>query len=168
MILILDFDRVLFDVEYFYTVLTEGATKDEINSAITDLPLSSFLYSDTVAFLEKYKKYTLILLTFGDLYFQKIKVERSGIVPYFKDIYYTGDKMKAPYIKKMYDLEKSNDNLVFVDDEMVHLKETKELCPEMLLIRMRRLGAKASSLDQEDFLEARDLTDLDRLLTSRL
>lgn len=73
-----------------------------------------FMFDDFSEFVKKVdrEKYELNLITLGEVSFQKAKVEASGIVKYFDNIYYC-EKQKWDYLD---DLVELNEKFIIIDD----------------------------------------------------
>lgn len=164
MILILDFDRTLYDVEGQYRWLEEEEMRRHAD-AIAQLPLAQFLYDDVVAFVKRHaQEHTLMLCTFGARDIQGPKVEATGIAHYFTECLYTDHTPKADAVCRVA-RDHPEERVVFVDDDPAHLVETKELCPRVLCVRMRRPGAALSDEELDsDIPEIHNLAELERHL----
>lgn len=97
---------------------------------------SQYLYSDSVEFLEivDKEKYELDLFTLGDILFQKTKVDHSGIVKYFDNIYYT-EIQKWEHLEK---LVKQNEKFVIIDDRGDALLEIQKKYKQSLAVHIIR------------------------------
>jgi N-acetylglucosamine kinase-like BadF-type ATPase/FMN phosphatase YigB (HAD superfamily) len=95
-----------------------------------------FLYNDVSAFLKKWSKEAdLILLSYGEDNFQKLKIENSGIKKYFKKIIVTKDIDKTKPFKKLFS---ENKKIVFVEDNPQALLKTKASFPQIMTVRINR------------------------------
>jgi len=139
---ILDFDRTLFSTERFVSAaMLDEQDGSRLTASIWDTyDASSFLYDDTIPFLESLTPAQVIILTawserFGpQVYdFQTAKVERSGVAKYVSQVVLvSGDK--GPHIGKLLTSEPT----VFVDDKIAQLLSAKEHCPELTVVQMIR------------------------------
>jgi hypothetical protein len=139
---ILDFDRTLFSTERFISAAAlDVQDSSRLTASIWDTyDASSFLYEDTIPFLESLSPEKVVILTawserFGpQVYdFQTAKVERSGVTKYVSEVeLVSGDK--GPHIRKLLTSEPT----VFVDDKIAQLLSAKEHCPEVTVVQMIR------------------------------
>lgn len=102
-----------------------------------------YLYPDTLDFLKKMKQENnkLILLTFGNPEFQKLKVQNSGIGKYFEEIYYT-DGSKTSLAHKITD----DPNVTFINDNPHEILELKSIYPQATFIQISRTNGKKYQL----------------------
>jgi FMN phosphatase YigB (HAD superfamily) len=107
-----------------------------------------FLYEDVESFMCNAKNagYICHLVTFGRRSVQECKVKLSGIEPYFTELFYVEQGSKAAVIKKYLDSGVSCEKAVFIDDTIEHLEQVKLLLPQVMPIRIARLGAKGSEI----------------------
>lgn len=121
-----------------------------------------FMFPDFDEFIQSVdrEKYELDLITLGDLEFQKAKVEASGIVKYFDNVYYC-EKQKWDYLD---DLVELNDKFIIIDDRADTLeriskkfkrsfpilmdRQQKDLADPYLSQQKDYLGIKAKNLKQ--------------------
>lgn len=80
-----------------------------------------FMFSDFEEFIRSVdrEKYELNLITLGDLEFQKAKVEASGIVRYFDNVYYC-EKQKWDYLDELVEL---NEKFIIIDDRADNMEK---------------------------------------------
>ena len=137
-----DFDRTLFATEDLYEAAREIRMQPNwATPQVWDtLDASSFLYPDTITFLEALERQKIVLLTAWDpvlgpqaYEFQKAKVEKSGISKYVDQIVLM-EGNKGMHIQELYD----GTPTVFVDDKVEHLLAAKECCPDVRVIQMVR------------------------------
>ncbi len=95
-----------------------------------------YLYKDTIPFLRKInrEKYKVNLLTLGDIGFQRLKFDHSGLEKLFDDIYVT-ENQKWNYLK---DIVKREEDFVMIDDRVDTSEKIKENFPNSLPIRIFR------------------------------
>lgn len=87
--------------------------------------IKSFLFSDTIDFLEQLKQTgdKLILLSLGDPEFQKMKVYGAGVDKYFDDIY-TQNAGKESVIESILNNQKQGGQVWLINDK---IEESKRL-----------------------------------------
>ncbi len=102
-----------------------------------------YLYSDSLPFLKKLQAtgYKLILLTFGNIEFQKLKVGYSGTCEYFDEMYFT-DKNKAHLKDKIPD----NKNTIFINDNPHEIEALMKIYKNAEFILIKRTGGKKYDL----------------------
>lgn len=115
-----------------------------------------YLYDDVIPFLKylKDKRYQLILLTKGNTFYQKLKIENTGILNYFDDLIIT--------LKHKGELDIDYPNSIFIDDNPNEIASILKENPK-LLIRIKRQNALYNNLDISDnitsFTSFQDILD---------
>ena len=105
------------------------------------LPKSEkFLYPDTKAFLKflKNKGDKIILLTLGNIGWQKEKIKNIKIKKYFDKLIYTYWHKK--YLK--INLKSSPKNWIFINDDPGEITELKKIFPQSAFLRIERKEGK--------------------------
>lgn len=101
----------------------------------------SYLFSDTVEFLEFLKKIgQVFLLTYGDQEFQSWKIKSNQIQSFFDSIEIVSS-LKAHNLKKSPD---KHDPTIFIDDKAVEIDAFKKIHPSVICIKSSRPGSKHS------------------------
>ncbi len=172
-ILLVDFDRTLFDTEKFYTWLGEDVYKriDEIVEGKLPPPhFNTMVYADVEDFLVfAHAKYHLVLLTFlkveyssNPVLMQQLKINGSGVAKYFDDIIIT-TKDKAVRAKEYLTTHGTEGRpVLFIDDELANISRMKEENPEVACYLMRRFVRESGSegiIFAPDFV-VKDLVEL--------
>jgi len=120
------------------------------------------VYPDFIAFTENFKKEDLMLLSYGTTKFQKGKIKRSKIIPFFNEIIITPkDKIEDfEIIFQKYHGEK----IFFIDDKADQIDKVKEKLPRVITMKMERsqgrhINTKSKLTDYviKDFYEAKDI-----------
>ncbi|MCK5332290.1 hypothetical protein KAJ41_00305 [Candidatus Parcubacteria bacterium] len=131
-----------FDLETAINIFEENKAfdrekvKKELNLIIEKA--DNFVYCDFFNFIRNFKKEELLLLSFGTTDFQKYKIEKSGIVPYFNEVIITS-RSKADDIENI--SKKHNGNIVFIEDKARIIDEVKEKNPDVVTMKIiRRQG----------------------------
>ena len=75
----------------------------------------SFVYDDFIEFASRNKN-NIIILTYGDRYFQEKKIKRSWIERYINSYYITKEKNKKNDLINIYN--KCKEKLVYIDDRV--------------------------------------------------
>ncbi len=152
----LDFDRTVFDTDAFYASLEQHPLLGPLHAraagdrslfvqevlkldAFTFSPgeLSRFLYEDAARFLRD-RENGVMLITYGNPAFQRMKVESAIFgIPRISTIY-TGDVRKGDFIAPHIGLY--GQSPVFVDDAPLELEILATQAPGAQLYEMRRDG----------------------------
>ena len=154
----LDFDRTLFDTERFYNSLEltyiEGIIAGNIGA-----DFSQFLYPDVRSFIWNVRAagFYCHLVTFGRRSVQECKFKLSGLEPYFDQMFYVEQGIKAEIIKNYLNSVVSFEKVVFIDDTIEHLEAFVAEIPTGQVIRMARPGAKGSEVANNRFSIFKDL-----------
>ena len=154
-LLFLDFDHTLFDTELFYEWLGEDRFEKIlgiISGKIDPPDFSSYLYPDTLSFLNTARKtHRLVLLTYSvNQMLQRRKVRDSGIVPLLDDVIIShrnkGLEAKE-YITRIGDSGLSacracgavaGGECGFVDDAPLNISDMKAENPDIRTFRIER------------------------------
>lgn len=105
------------------------------------LPQSDkFLYPDTKNFLKflKNKGGKIILLTLGNIEWQKEKIKNIKIKKYFNKLIYTYWHKKYLKIK----LKENPNSWIFINDDPIEIKELKKIFPQSIFLRIKRREGK--------------------------
>ncbi|MEA2098185.1 MAG: hypothetical protein U9P70_03885, partial [Patescibacteria group bacterium] len=106
----------------------------EVSLILDDL--SEFVYPDFFDFVKNFDKKDLILLSFGTIDFQGMKIKNSDIVSYFQEIIIT-NKDKTENLKNI--LKKNKDKKIFfIDDKAEQIDIIKEKLPQIIAMKMER------------------------------
>jgi FMN phosphatase YigB (HAD superfamily) len=138
-----------------------GADVARVVSALEEVALASgkHVYADTVSGFEMLKAagHDLYILSWGDAAWQMKKIEKSGLLPYCKEVL-SVSQLKAEYFKTWAGEGKTT---VFVDDKPAELQEVEKLKLGIQLIRMRRPSAKYSDQNTPPGMaEAKEMSDV--------
>ncbi len=179
MIIFIDLDWTLLDTQKYRDLLIRAGAVETVEDNGKKLVIprekrlevtnradfNSFLYGDTIPFLSHWnKKVKLYLITFGDKEIQKIKVERSGLKPYFSEIIYTGEVHKAPFIGAQSGCLQG-ECAFFLDDNVSELELAARTCPNLHVVRMRRpKGEHSYDPGADTFVSVSNLGEFEVLL----
>jgi FMN phosphatase YigB (HAD superfamily) len=123
-----------------------------------------FLYPDVLPALERLKKrFSLILLSYGEDKLQREKVKKSKISCYFRKVFITQD------INKISELEKflaPKEMAILVDDNSQFLLKAKEVFPCLITVRINRGEGRYSCEPDNRKINysVRKLKELERVL----
>jgi len=181
MIFFLDFDRTIFDFDFFEkeilaprpefkTYLDKAAQFEsgslerqkiwaELASKLDYVDGSNFtqcVFPDSRSFFEKHAS-NIVIITFGNKSFQKLKVEKSLTGIEWKDTLYVEKGLKGPVVKKFL---QENQEAVFVDDKLENLVSVKSECPWVSVYEMRRDGEGGEG----SYPVIRDFNELESLI----
>lgn len=125
---------------------------------------AKWLYPDVVDGLLKLSESgnELFLLTWGDMEWQMKKIKHCGIMPLFREVI-SITQIKADYLKAWQ--KDGGGKVMLIDDKPAELKMIEATGQDMVLVRMKRAGAKYS--DQETpqgMAEAETMDDVMRLV----
>lgn len=144
--------------------INEEKLKDDLAKLLGNL--KKFIFPDSRSFLKKFKKKELVLISYGDTEFQKIKIESSKVSPYFLKIV-VGDEDKAELIKKFLIRQpaEKKENIFLLEDFPLHINAVKRKLPEVKIIRIKRKEGRYSKLPslKTDFW-AKDLKEAERII----
>ncbi len=125
----------VYDMYRHYELLNERANK-QLNAVEHYKEYVSstswFLFPDSVAFLEKYKENTIIILSYGEQEFQRGRIKHSGIEEYTQDVIVTSGR-KSDAIKDVVYRD-----AIFIDDKIEHLDDMKKYHPDIETILIDR------------------------------
>lgn len=95
-----------------------------------------YIFPDVTLFLKEMRinNYELILLTMGDINFQKSKVENSGVARYFDHVLYC-DVQKWLYFPE---LVQKNEKFIFLDDRADTIDKISKIYQNSFCIRIDR------------------------------
>lgn len=110
------------------------SASEQINKVLDEC--GKYLYHDSISFLNWLDKdiFEVDLMTFGDLEYQKRKVEACDIVKYFDHVHYTTKKKW----EELQPLVSADEKFVFVDDNEQTIVDLREHYPQSLNICIRR------------------------------
>lgn len=145
---LLDFDRVIFDVEsYLCDVEREGLNTLRIDPEIWEiLDPRTYLYEDALEFLKSSDSQSVSIVSAveGGLdsrsgEYQRQKIARANIAPLVSAVHLVSGR-KGEYIQKLF----NGTRTVFVDDKLSQLMSVQEWCPEIQLVQMLRPTAQSA------------------------
>lgn len=136
-------------------IIKEYNLNPSIYDELDKIYSKKLIFKDAITFLEKnHNKYDLILLTLGNIEYQKKKINKTNIGKYFKDIIITNkDKSKL-------DIDYTNG--IFIDNNPLELKRFYN-SKAKYLIRIKRDADKYSKIDLDiknipEFINFNELT----------
>jgi SpoVK/Ycf46/Vps4 family AAA+-type ATPase len=148
----------------YLNTVTRFSNKKEIEEKIKEILLetNNFIYPDLFDFVGDFDKKDLILLSFGEINFQRTKIENSKIILFFSEIIITL-KDKVEDLKLI--CEKYNkDEIFFIDDKAEQIDKIKEELPQIITLKMERpqgehINTKSKLADYivKDLDEAKDI-----------
>ncbi len=95
-----------------------------------------FLYPDVQPFFKKLKnKFDLFLVSYGNKTFQREKIEKSGVIKFFKKVIIASDVNKISSLKKTLN---KHEKAIFIDDNPETLSAVKEKFPQIITVRINR------------------------------
>jgi len=168
-----DIDNTLVNTDVLRPYL-EGGVEIERGSFYEGLPYGESLYEETEEVLRALKRRGYSLGVFSaaqDLTYQRMKLERSGIIDYFDpQLIYIGEKKDVGACKERL-AEKlaqesglqlsENGSLVIVDDRPDVLEKFSACFPQAITVRVKR--GKHQDMESE-FIPDHEISDLKGLL----
>lgn len=156
-----------FDLPTFVELLNE---KKPFNKKVIESRLDSivdksnvFVYPDFLEFAGKFDKNSLMILSFGTTPFQKTKIEKSDILPFFGEVIITDkDKDKEiNFILNKYD----NEKIFFVEDKATQIDMVKNKFPEVVVMKMERPEGRFVNIKSElaDFI-VKDFNEVEKII----
>ncbi|MEA1937038.1 MAG: phosphomannomutase/phosphoglucomutase [Patescibacteria group bacterium] len=109
-------------------------TKKKINSILDNS--KDFMYPDFFNFAKGFNKKDLILLSFGEVNFQKIKIKNSEINSFFSKVIIT-KKNKTEELKPICE-KYSEEKIFFIDDKAEQIDKIKEKLPQIITMKTER------------------------------
>jgi hypothetical protein len=165
MIVVLDFDRVLFDVDRYKKDIVEHGDGALIGTrlCVPKYPTLPYLFGDVTDFFSKLDGNTAYIVTstkpeLGPVVaeYQHMKVEGTGVHTSVRSVYYVGEsKIEALHEIAHYH---KDEKVVFIDDLLYHLNQVSLSIPQIALFQMRRpttrLDATENSLTEVSRVES--------------
>lgn len=152
--IVLDFDRVVFDVErYRVECAARGVTDRNFTPAIWDtLSPAAFLYPDALEFLARHAAESLLILSAATpaagpeaVAFQERKLRDAQIAQQVAAVVVMqGDKGQLLFERF------GAEPFVFIDDKLAHLRSASALCPQARCVQMIRPGGGAEGGERSD------------------
>lgn len=169
MVFFLDLDRTIFDFESFKKeVLVPNsdfkpyidesdkfdrrsperqAVWNRFGAFLASLPepfahtrFERYAFPDALDFLERHGS-DIVIITLGNPYFQRLKVERTLSGLEWRDTLYVESGLKGPVVR---DFLKTEEPAVFVDDAVEELASVRQECPWIPAYEMRRDGKEGN------------------------
>lgn len=128
-----DFDVLILDLALQLKQFNREKVNEEINF-LTDKS-ADFVYSDVTEFLNGFNKKDIILLSSG-ADFQKLKVKKSKLAPFFNEIIITF-KDKVEELKVLSE-RYPNEKIFFIDDKAEQIDKVKNQLPQIITMKMER------------------------------
>lgn len=124
----------------------EAAVRAALETTTTPEKLRDLLYPEAHEFLQKLKKLgePLVLLSLGDAEFQNLKVQGTGIAPYFERIFVVDDT-KEHVVRKL--LEHVTDSTIWFINDWV--TQTMELALKFPSVRFVLKQSPTGGTDEE-------------------
>ena len=124
--------RKVFKFFKYFQRIKEKAKKPEIVDEIRDgISYKNFIDKPMVDLLKKIrseiKDVKISILTFGDMEFQKFKIEETGIKDFVDEVIYTGGSKKEFVESEMEKYGLSQPFLITIDDKLDNVEEYEEM-----------------------------------------
>lgn len=125
------------------------ATYEAVKDYIENLP--KYIFEDAWRFLNRFHTKNLVLLTYGGLKLQELKIDKSNIANYFKDIIITSGGKKSEAVLEFQKTKPLRTDGFFIDDSPHQILNMKQAFPDLKTILVDRWDEFAR-LDEADFL----------------
>jgi len=164
---ILDFDRVIFDMDALYTEIshTNPTAKLGTIESLDGIALHKFLFPDAVDFFVQHQKETIEVVSscFGktgtwDLEYQREKVKRSGVAQFVHTVQVV-EKDKVTVLRNVPKTERT----VFVDDHPENAQAVAEALPQITVLYLDRTGENKTPANTTRITS---LADVDAIIES--
>ena len=127
--------------------------------------LSQYLFPDVQDFLKNHSHHHRVLLSLGELPYQREKVIQSGILPFLDDMIFIEEGLKGDIAQRTF--RESQEKIVFLDDSLEQIKSMEECCPEIVSVRMNREGVlHVYDVDYPASHEVKNLKEFEKLLVT--
>ncbi len=156
-----------FDLPTFVDLLNEKKPFDKkaVESQLDTIINKSnvLVYPDFLEFARKFDKDSLMILSFGTTPFQKNKIEKSNILPFFSEVIIT-DKNKDEEINHIVN-KYNREKIFFVEDKATQIDRVKNKFPEVIVMKMERPEGRFNNMKSElaDFV-VKDFNDVERVI----
>ncbi len=125
-----------------------------------------FVFKDVAPFLKSMGKDSLYLVSFGSARFQKMKMEGTKILKYFKKVKIT-DKLKSDAIGDLIGKNK-NIKFIFIDDRIDQIKPVKKAYPQCVTILLRRKeGRYQHKKNKSADFEVKNLGEAEKIILKK-
>lgn len=145
-----------YDRGYHYNLLLELASSpfsvEQLNSSYLSI-VDSFIYPDTIEFLEKYKGNPKYIVSYGETVYQGQKITSTMIAKYFNEVFVTRGS-KADVIAEI-----PHANGIFIDDRLEHLDAVQAKHPDIETVLIDR-AHKYDGIDVEHHRVISSLSEL--------
>lgn len=148
-----------------YVDIDENKLIDSVNIFLNSL--DKYLFSDVADFLKSFEYEDVYVVSYGDLFFQKKKINGSGIGSSQINIALT-DKLKADIIGDI--LQKTNrekkQKIILIDDRNEQIRDVKEMFPEIATILLKRPEGRYQEMKKDVWCdyEAHDLKEAEDII----
>ena len=141
---ILDFDRVIFDMDSLYTEIASTNPAAELGTieSLNSITLADFIFPDALDFFTQHPKETIEVVSscFGktgtwDLEYQREKVKRSGVANFVRAVHVV-EKDKVAVLASLV----SNTPACFIDDHTENASTVAAAFPDMNVLYLDRTG----------------------------
>lgn len=111
---------------------------------------SKYVFDDVENFIGKIGKENICLLSYGDIYFQQEKINKSGIGSKIENIFVT-DKLKSEKIEEILNARNANPDqkIFFIDDRIEQIKDVKEKFSSIVTVFLKRPEGRYQEMQKE-------------------
>lgn len=130
--------EIIIDLLNEVKLFDKTEAKKKIDSILNNS--KDFVYPDFFSFAGSFNKKDLILLSFGEVNFQKIKIKNSGVNSFFNKVIII-QKNKTKELKPICE-KYPEEKMFFIDDKGEQIDEIKKVFPQLIAVRMKRLQGR--------------------------
>lgn len=123
-----------------------------------------YIFPDFFSFVQKIKKrhWKLILLSFGNGSFQKLKIKKSRLKKYFDRVYITDEGKKYIFRQILKDFNNEK-NIFFINDQPKESEEVKKNTAKITVLIRKNPNLKYSKKIQKKYLIFNNLKEMSKI-----
>lgn len=123
---------------------------------------SKFVYNDALWFINKYLgKAKLILVSWGDVFYQRKKILASGLYDYFDKVLLVNKKKYSILGKHII----KNENNYFINDNPIENREITQVFPNLKILTIKREdGKKYPDEEYQELKVYKDLREIEKII----
>lgn len=126
--------------------------------------IRNFVYPDFFNFAKEFSRENLILLSIAQTNFQRVKIGKAGVAPFFSEVIVTMEDK----VQEMASIRKKHpkETIFLLDDKIDQIEKVKTELPDIIAMKMERGGGAFTNKKPElvdfvikNFDEARSIID---------
>lgn len=123
---------ILFDICAKNILFDVAKTRRSVDRIFNNL--DAFVFNDVHSFLNCFKRNDLNILTFGNVLWQREKIENMKLVNFFDQIFIVDNKLDF-FVHYMYNLKEP---IFFIDDKADNINAVKQNLPKIITLQIQR------------------------------